>query len=1737
MKKYLLLIFLFQVAHEYSIAQTDTAFWFAAPNVDIANYPANGPYDRPIYLRLTSFTTSANVTVSIPANTAFTPVNLTIPANSTSTIDLTPWIDLIENFESGIINNKGIYIQSTADITAYYEVNSITCKCNPELFSLKGKNAIGNEFYIPSQVTWSIDTIRFPDARAAFEIVATQNGTTITITPSKPLIGRPANVPFTITLNRGQTYSCQALYRNGPSLLNGSKIVSDKPIGVTTKEDLLFSDGPCADLAGDQIVPTAIFGNEYAVVRGDLTLRDKAVITARQNNTNIYLNGSATIAATINAGQSYEIDITALPSLYITTNNPVSVFHYTGNGCEVGAAVIPKLNCTGSSSVSIVRSNIGNAIVLLVTKNGNQGNFLVNGVPGIINAADFSPLAGTGGNYVYSKKNLTGPMALNAATTFSNTSGKFQLGFINGDPGGYMYGYFSDFKKSNVTNSQLEICRFDSAQLNATGGITYQWTPVTGLSNPNISNPKASPAVTTDYKVIITDIDGCVDSAFVRVIVNACSLTCTNWLYTPSLNSNARVGDLDISGNKLTVEVNFNRTAPVNPVGGYGFLVSKHTGPANVNYAMWPEGCTITTTNGQYFAQENCSFQLNKTYHVAMVYDGASLKYYRNGFLHSQTPATGNLILNDLITTIGQNVPEGAPTIFPFIGNINEVRIWNVARSQVQIQAYMNTSLPGPATQTGLQGYYIFDNLLNKQGNPAYNAVLNGAATINATNPDCSFTADSCSVGVNISTIINTYTPILAFNPCDNKLTVEDASTFNAGDTVLMIQMKGAVIDSTNTAAFGTITNYKNAGNYEFNYVKSKAGNIIELENKLTRQYDIPVGKVQLIRVPYYSSVNITDTLTCLPWDGSKGGVLVLNVRDTINLNADINVSGKGFKGGVGYNPGNATLTCFQNNYFYPSNTLLAAQKGESISTTSPNISCGKGTLAAGGGGGAGHNSGGGGGGNAGIGGLGGYQLEPCGSSPFDNRGIGGRQLVYNTATNKIFMGSGGGAGHADNPGNIPPSGGNGAGIIIINADKILSNSKKITANGNTGLACTIPASPDCHDGMGGGGAGGTVLLNINQYIDNATVENKGGKGADMTGSVSTGGRIGAGGGGGGGLVFLKSAAVPANLGIVNTGGPNGVLTTDGNSAWGASAGTAGMNVFNLVLPVDNIPFTPNIDSVRIKDSLLNCNGFDFKGLAYVNTNPISTWQWYFGDGGTANTQNTSHAYTAAGTYTVKLVVTDINGCMDSVTKDVTALPGIVADAGPDTSFCSNGTVTHVLQGSGAGTYSWTPAAYLNNPTLQNPTATISASTVFYLTVTGPSACNSTDSVILSVNPVPLVQTLGDTLICQSDVLVLTTTGAGTYHWTPGTSVSDSSIASPVFVDNVPQTLIVTGTTAAGCFARDTVTVNFKPSPAVQTIADTTFCDTNPSITLFTTGAQTYLWTPTLFLSDPTIANPVFTGNQSQTYYVTGTGANGCKATDTVNLILAPPSLFLAPPDKYMCQNGSVQLDGYNGTSVDYLWSPATWLSNPTIINPVANPPVSSIYTVTISSRVCNYDSTFTVLVNIVPKPVINAGKLNDIDCANRTAQLFASGGDQYTWTPSTGLNSTSIPNPVATIASAQKYYVRVTNSTGCNNIDSVTVLVNRLASLARYMPNAFTPNGDGLNDCYGLKNWMYIKKLEFRIFNRYGEQVFATSDPGKCWDGRYKGKTAGQGSYVYYIKAETNCGTEEQKGNFLLIR
>ena len=1214
-------------------------------------------------------------------------------------------------------------------------------------------------------------------------------------------------------------------------------------------------------------------------------------------------------------------------------------------------------------------------------------------------------------------------------------------------------------------------------------------------------------------------------------VADSCAaLLCTNWLSTPTNPSTATIGNLNVTGNQITVEANFNCTS--NTSSGVGFggkLISKHTNAANTCYALSPHAAELSTVdNGYLVTYQTCPFVLNKTYHTAMVYDGASLKFYRDGVLMSQVPCSGNISTNNLLASIG-NGPN-SPLISQFFGHINEVRVWNVARTQAQLQTYMNTSLPNPTTQPGLLAYYTFDNLLNKQGNAAWNGTLNGGASINNTNPNCTFTPNPCAV-VATSVIINDYSPVLALNICSNTLTVEDATAYNVGDTVLLIQMKGAVIDSTNTATFGTITDYKNSGNYEFNYVKNKAGNSIELKNILTRQYDIPVGKVQLIRVPYYSNLTTTDTLTCLPWDGNKGGVLAVNVQNTLTLNADINVSGKGFRGGQALTNIPGTGMYNQTDYAYPANLIDGARKGEGIAEVSENLIFCRGALASGGGGGNSSNAGGGGGGNGGAGGSGGNEW---GGSPIvlTNGGVGGKSYIYSSSSNKNFMGGAGGAGHGNDA--SATSGGNGGGIVIIKTNTIIPNAKKIISNGLQGPDCLNIST--CADGVAGGGAGGTIMINAQTVISNFQIQTNGGKGADN--NIPGPNAHGPGGGGGGGTLLVNSAALLGNITYSSTGGMGGRALNHGNTNWGALNGSAGISAANYTIPNSVVPFQKNIDSVRIKDSLLACNGYNFKGLAYINTHPIVSWQWYFGDGGSATSQNTSHAYTTAGLYTVKLIVTDINGCIDSTLKDVNALPGVNAEAGADTSICTNETVTVMLSGTAiGGPYSWSPAIYLNNPNIQNPVATISSTTTFYLNVTGAASCTSVDSVTIYINPLPLVNTRSDTAICRFSTLVLTTnSNAATYQWSPAIYVSNATIANPNYIDNFSHRVYVTGTSALGCSATDSVDVTVNILPVVQTIIDTTVCIAQ-NITLTTTGAQTYLWSPAINLSNPNIASPVFSGAVGQTYTVTGTDANGCKNNDVVTIIISSPDSLKPPPSFAICQKQSILLNGNNGNRVSYLWSPATYLSNATLINPRANPPQTTLYTLLVTDNKCGFDSTFTTLLTILPAPVINTRKSNDVDCAFRSATLFASGGNQYLWSPSTGLSSTTIPNPVAKPTVTTKYMVTVTDATGCSNIDSVTIFINNNSSLARYMPNAFTPDGNGKNDCYGLKNWMYIQQLQFYIFNRFGEQVFATTNSNTCWDGTYKGKPALAGTYVYFIRAKTTCGLEEQKGSFLLIR
>ncbi|WP_133054691.1 MBG domain-containing protein, partial [Niastella populi] len=182
-------------------------------------------------------------------------------------------------------------------------------------------------------------------------------------------------------------------------------------------------------------------------------------------------------------------------------------------------------------------------------------------------------------------------------------------------------------------------------------------------------------------------------------------------------------------------------------------------------------------------------------------------------------------------------------------------------------------------------------------------------------------------------------------------------------------------------------------------------------------------------------------------------------------------------------------------------------------------------------------------------------------------------------------------------------------------------------------------------------------------------------------------------------------------------------------------------------------------------------------------------------------------------------------------------------------------------------------------------------------------------------------------------------------------------------------------------------------------------------------------------------------------------------------------------------------------------------------------------------------DPTGVAFFTVNPLPGVWATKSNDLDCNVASTKLNAGGAVTYAWSPVTGLSNPHIPNPVASPADDITYTVTGTDANGCKNTDNVRIGILTVKSGENVMANAFTPNGDGKNDCFGVRFWGVIQKIDFTIYNRFGQRVFITTTPGACWDGRFNGEAQPSGTYVYAIKAITKCGIIERKGTVTLIR
>ena len=509
-----------------SVAQTDTEFWFAVPNVEEHHT------DRPIGFHFTNPSTTkfSTVTISLPAETAFTPKTIVMPPSSSTYVDLTDrggfglntnnktWkncdqglftfttcegpittIDSLENKPANTINKKGVLITATSPITAYYEVTGLNYQGgakNGDLFALKGTNALGLEFYTPFQniadnQTWGTSTNT--EWRSAFDIVATENGTVVEITPTQDIVGHLAGITFTVNLNRGETYSGVASSHLAAGHPAGSHIKSNKPIAITIKDDSVNGYGIGISLVGDQIIPTSVFGTEYIVIKGTLHtnlnpldakyVEEYAFIGAATDNTQIIIDG--TLVATINKGQQYFYPFKT-PTVQISASSPVSVFHLTGVGDEVGGAVLPPITCTGSDTVGFTRSSgaLTYSISILVPT-GGEGDFILNGGTGFLTSADFTNVPNTGGAWKYTQKDFSSAVVDND-NLLTNSTSLFHLGTINGANGGdASYGYFSNFDRqpavitAQPVNPSAVCASGGSASFSVTatgkGVLNYQW--------------------------------------------------------------------------------------------------------------------------------------------------------------------------------------------------------------------------------------------------------------------------------------------------------------------------------------------------------------------------------------------------------------------------------------------------------------------------------------------------------------------------------------------------------------------------------------------------------------------------------------------------------------------------------------------------------------------------------------------------------------------------------------------------------------------------------------------------------------------------------------------------------------------------------------------------------------------------------------------------------------------------------------------------------------------------------------------------------------------------------------------------------------------------------------------------------------------------------------------------------------------------------------------------------------
>lgn len=590
--------------------------------------------------------------------------------------------------------------------------------------------------------------------------------------------------------------------------------------------------------------------------------------------------------------------------------------------------------------------------------------------------------------------------------------------------------------------------------------------------------------------------------------------------------------------------------------------------------------------------------------------------------------------------------------------------------------------------------------------------------------------------------------------------------------------------------------------------------------------------------------------------------------------------------------------------------------------------------------------------------------------------------------------------------------------------------------------------------------------------------------------------------------------AVCSSCGAPNTDFP----TTPG--AWSTTNNSSNCNLG--VFKIDLTVLTAGAD---VYTTPYHCIGdtVHFQNLS----NGGITYYWEFGDGDTSTLFEPSHVYDSIGTYNVMLVSLDSISCLQKDTDYVNVYIGGPPEASVDpyTGVCRGDSIKlNINEGT---SYVWTPNYNIDDTTSATPFLWPDTTTQYQVIVYDSCGIDTLDIVVPVFDK--HINVMSDTMICLGQSVQINATGGGSYIWSPGSTLSDSTIQSPNATPNVNTTYFVQITDTNSCIWDTSMTVlvdNNFPAPQGSVVDTICYGDT---VEIYASGGTTYTWYPQSTLATPNDSNTLAFPLQTTVYTVAV--ANGCGVDSAlVEVNVHVPSANIVD-DTIVCVGDVAHLWATGGESYYWYSSLGTYYGTSAMINPEIYEP--TIFYVDVTDSI-NCTMTLSVFVDTLPVPTVDLGPDIQTNWGSQVILNPNSNGASYLWEPTEGLSCADCANPTVTSNESMTYYLTIQGSNGCFSYDTIAIYFDG----SIYVPNSFTPMyADGKNDifyAYGKD----IVEFEMFIFDRWGELLFYSDDMTKGWNGTYQGKLCQTESYVWKIHFKDTIGVEgDLYGTVTLIR